>query len=301
MKKPAPICLFTYNRLEETKQTVGALQQNYLAPKSELFIFSDGPKNQNATSKINAVRAFLKTIDGFKTVTIFEAEQNKGLANSIIEGVTQTIKRYGKVIVLEDDLVSSPNFLDFMNQSLDFYTSTPQVFSISGYTLNLPSLSKITEDYYLGYRASSWGWATWENRWNEVDWTIKDYSSFLNDKSAKSKLNRGGSDMSGMLKNQMEGKIDSWAIRWCYYQSKMDMLTVFPVVSKIVSIGFGANATHTKKTNRFDNVLDSTHKTSFNFDENIKLNSKLIKEFKAAFSIKNRVKDKIFNLFNTKK
>lgn len=295
----APICLFTYNRLFETKQTVKALQQNYLAPESELFIFSDGPKNENAKSKIDEVRAFLKTIDGFKKVTIFEAKKNKGLANSIIDGVTQIIQQYGKVIVLEDDLVTSPNFLDFMNQALDFYKSNAKIFSISGFTLGLPSLKQMNSDYYLGYRASSWGWATWLDRWTNVDWMVKDYDSFLKNNTAKLKLNRGGSDMSSMLKNQMSGKIDSWAIRWCYDQSKKDMLTVFPTSSKVESIGFGANATHTKNTSRFDTILDTSLKTNFSFDNAIKINPKLAKEFKAVFSFKNRAKDKLINLFKS--
>ncbi|WP_456376522.1 glycosyltransferase [Lutibacter sp.] len=292
MKELAPICLFTYNRLAETKQTVASLQQNFLAKESELFIFSDGTK-ETSFSKVNEVRKFIKTIDGFKNITIFEAPNNKGLANSIISGVTQIIEDYGKVIVLEDDLVTSPNFLDFINQALEFYKNNDKIYSISGYTLHLDSLQNYSKDFYLGYRASSWGWGTWLNRWNNVDWEIENYLNFQNSLSQKIKFMRGGSDMPNMLKNQMQGKLDSWAIRWCFDQFIKDKLTVFPSKSKIESIGINSNATHTKHTKRFDTILDESNKNTFKFDNKIQLESNLIKEFRSKFSIINRLKDKL--------
>jgi hypothetical protein len=288
----APICLFTYNRLEETKKTVSALQKNFLASESELFIFSDGSQNENSLEKVDEVRSYLKTITGFKLLSIKESPINKGLANSIIDGVTLIIKLRGNVIVLEDDLITSPNFLDFMNAGLNFYKENNSVFSISGYTMKLPSLKKHKKDYYIGYRASSWGWGTWDRSWNDIDWDINDYLEFKKSFFSKNKFNKGGSDMSRMLNNQMQGKIDSWAIRWCYNQFKRSQYTIYPALSKIVSIGFGIDATHTKKTNRFDNEIDLQLKTSFVFEEKLIEDKKLIKEFKSMFSILSRLKDK---------
>ncbi len=290
--KIAPICLFTYNRLKETKETIRALQKNNLAIKSELFIFSDGPKNKDGQSKIEELRSFLKTVNGFKKVVLFEAPVNKGLANSIITGVSKIVDKYGKVIVLEDDLLTAPNFLDFMNQALDFYKNNDKIFSISGYTMDLPSLNNYSKDYYLGYRASSWGWATWKEKWEEVDWSVKDYNTFRYNFIEQRKFNKGGSDLSRMLKNQMNGKIDSWAIRWCYHQFKKDMLTIFASQSKISSIGFGVDATHTKNTKRFDTTLDGENKTEFIFSNEIRFERKLVKEFKHKFSILMRLKDR---------
>ena len=137
VEKLAPICLFTYSRLEETKRTIEALKKNFLAPKSELFIFSDGPKNHETKDKVKAVRDFIKTIDGFKKITIFESKTNEGLAKSIINGVTKVVNEYGKVIVLEDDLLTTPNFLDFMNQALLFFELNLSIYSINGYSLAL--------------------------------------------------------------------------------------------------------------------------------------------------------------------
>ncbi len=289
----APVCLFTYNRLSETQQTIEALQKNYLASESELFIFSDGPKNESDKWKVSEVRKYLKTISGFKTITIFESEKNKGLANSIISGVTKMINQYGKVIVLEDDLITSPNFLDFMNQALDFYENNPVIQSISGYTLALPSLKNYHKDYYLGYRASSWGWGTWKKRWNDIDWDAKQYAQFKKNIISQIKFMRGGSDMPRMLRLQMKGKVDSWAIRWCFDQFLKDQLTVFPSVSKVINIGDGVEATHTKNTKRFITLLDSGKKRTYSFDNNILMDKIIIKEFKNKFSLYSRLKDKL--------
>jgi len=288
----SPICLFTYNRLSETQQTVEALKANILASESKLFIFSDGAKaGGNAQNVIN-VRNYLKTITGFKSVEIVESETNKGLANSIIHGVTKIINQFGKVIVLEDDLITTPNFLNFMNQSLDFYDSNNKIFSVTGYSMDLPSLKSASIDFFYSYRASSWGWGTWKNRWNVIDWQMTDYSTFKWDVKAQLRFMRGGSDLPYMLWKQMHGKIDSWAIRWCYNQFKNNLLTVYPAKSKVINIGIGVAATHTKKTKRFFVLPDQECKVNFKFEDEIELNDQLIKEFKSKFSVIARLNDR---------
>lgn len=284
-----PICIFTYNRLEETRQTIQALQANYLATQSELYVFSDGPKNEKAAPKIQAVRNYLATVSGFKKVEVVASEQNKGLAKSIISGVSKVLETYDAVIVVEDDLVTTPNFLDFMNQALCFYKTDTNVFSISGYTLNLPSLKHYHEDYYYGYRASSWGWGIWRDRWAPIDWEMKDYELFKKNKKAIKSFKRGGSDMPRMLENQMAGNIDSWAIRFCYHQFLNDLVTVFPTISKLKSIGFSEEATHTSGTKRFITPIDTELKREFKFDSFTHVNKKLVKEFASFFSVKNRI------------
>ncbi|NVK51785.1 MAG: glycosyltransferase [Flavobacteriaceae bacterium] len=293
MKELAPICLFTYNRFDETKQTVEALQKNFLAKESDLIIFSDGAKNDKVLEKILKIRKYLKTIDGFKSVKIYESPTNQGLATSIINGVSQVIKKYKKVVVLEDDLITSPNFLNFINQALSFYKEKKDVFSISGYTMDLRSLNNYEKDYYLGLRASSWGWGIWIDRWGNVDWSVEDYDNFKWNLMSQYRFMKGGSDLPHMLRKQMNKKIDSWAIRWCYYQFKNNLLTVFASKSKIVSIGFGPEATHTKKTDRFETKLDDGSKRIFEFDEELIRNKKLEKEFRNKFSMLNRLKNKL--------
>jgi hypothetical protein len=282
--------------MEETQKTVNALQSNFLAKESNLYIFSDGPRNDQDNKKITKIREYIHTISGFNSVIVIESVKNKGLANSIIEGVTKVICKYGKAIVLEDDLITIPNFLEFMNQALTYYKDIPKIFSISGYSMNLPSLKHTKKDYYLGYRASSWGWGTWLDRWEKVDWEVKDYDHFKKNPLKQMRFIRGGSDMPGMLRNQMNGRIDSWAIRWCYHQFNEDLLTLFPSKSKLKSIGFGSEATHTKQTFRFDTNLDCGTQQKFTFNNSTLLEKPLIKEFQSKFSIRSRLMDK-FNFF----
>ena len=157
-----PIVLFVYDRPDHVRQTVEALKKNVLALDSELFIYSDAAKNKNGEDKVNKVRQYIKNIDGFKKVTIFERKKNLGLAGSIIDGVTKIVNDYGKVIVLEDDLVTSPFFLKYMNQALELYKYEVRVASIHGYIYPIENLP---ETFFIK-GADCWGWATWRNKWS---------------------------------------------------------------------------------------------------------------------------------------
>jgi len=297
--KLAPICLFTYNRFEETKLTIEHLQKNHLAEESELYIFSDGAKKNSAVKSVDAVRQYLKTVNGFRQVKVIESEVNKGLAKSIITGVSQIINDYGCVIVLEDDLITAPNFLTYMNQALDFYQDKQKVWSVSGFSFPINYEDDYKFDNSFGVRASSWGWATWENRWDLVNWDVPDYADFVNNKVEKKAFNRGGSDMCKMLNDQMTGKINSWAIRFCYAQFKQNKLDVYPVKSKVQNIGFSKNASNTQGMDtRFTTRLDDTNKKSFDFSENIIVDKKLLKQFVKPYSLFMRAKYKVLKVFS---
>lgn len=297
MVELAPIVLFTYKRLDTLKQTVEALQQNYLAAESDLYIFSDAAKGIQDKEAVKDVRECIHSINGFKSITVYESESNKGLATSIIEGVSQILKIHETVIVLEDDLVSSSNFLSYMNQALHFYRKEAKVFSITGYSIPMHN-DKSKSDVYFTSRSSSWGWATWKDRWVPIDWEVKDYSAFKNNRSLRDDFNKMGSDMSQMLDRQMQGKINSWAIRWCYHQFKSGALSVHPFKSKIENIGFNSpDASNTKERfNRYRTKLDYTETASFVFSKKFDLNPKIIKQFTKPFSIKTRIKYKLLNL-----
>ncbi len=298
---PAPIALFTYKRLDTLRQTVSALQQNYQAEESELFIFSDGPKKDIDKDVILEIRDYLKSIDGFKRITIYESTTNKGLALSIIEGVTKVIQQYDKVIVLEDDLKTSTTFLSYMNQALNFYETNQSIFSIAGFTMPISGLNN--SDVYFTQRASSWGWATWRDRWDTIDWSVRDYKNFAGNPAEVSRFNRMGSDMSGMLRLQMTGKINSWAIRWCYHQFKNDLYTVYPAVSKVLNIGLETlDATHTnERFNRFKTFIAVSDKRYFAFPNEVKLEKNVIRQFITPYSLPIRFKYKLMNIFFGKK
>lgn len=297
----APICLFVYSRLSETKQTVESLQGNMLSSESQLFIFSDGAKSSNSIADVDAVRRYIHTINGFANITIYESDVNKGLANSIISGVTQIVNRFGRVIVLEDDLLLSRNFLCFMNEALDFYENKKKVLNVSGYsfTLNYPTGYKY--DVAFSLRFASWGWAIWKDRWELIDWELKDYKFFRWNLFKLLKFSRGGSDLCQMLNRQMDGKIDSWAIRFDYHHYKYDYLDVFPVVSKVQYNGFNTEATHTvKKCNTYDTSLDSSEQSLFSFSDDIRMDASIRRQFYNHYSLWSRLKDKILQLTWTK-
>lgn len=248
----APVVIFTFNRLNHTKKTIEALKKNMLASESEIFIFSDGAGNKEDERKVIEVRKYLKKVDGFKSVSLVKSEKNKGLANSVINGVTEIINEYGKVIVLEDDLITSKYFLKYMNESLSLYENREDIWSISGYTPNIKIPEYYKDDIYLIKRGSSWGWATWKDRWKLNDWDIDDYKDFRVNKKMIKEFNLAGSDMAPMLNDQMEGRINSWAIRWVYNQFKQNMWTVYPISSFVENIGMDLSGTHSATTNKYD-------------------------------------------------
>ena len=284
----APVLLFAYKRLDVLKQTVTALQNNLLARETELFIFSDGGKSDADNEKVALVRNYIKSIGGFKKVVVIESATNKGLANSIIGGVTSIIANYESVIVLEDDLVTSTNFLAFMNQCLKQYHDNESIFSISGYCPPIRQVRDYRYEAFLFPRNSSHGWATWKNRWLQVDWNVPDYEAFVSDSKRKAAFNKGGSDLSDMLTKQMEGRMNSWSIRFCYHQYKSETYTIYPTVSKIQNIGFGKEATHTNNYNRFTTRLDVSGKTDFLLPGEMDINESYVKHFQQFYSIRAR-------------
>lgn len=281
----APVVLFVYNRPDHTKKAIESLSKNVLADQTDLFVFSDAAKTENGMEKVNAVREYIRGTDwrkSFQNVTVVEAEQNKGLAKSIISGVTSILEKYGKVIVVEDDLVLSPSFLQYMNGALDFYQEVPDIWSISGYSFPMKSLKKYPHDVFYSYRGCSWGWATWLDRWEKTDWEVKDYPKLMQDRGWQKRFNRGGADLMGMLSMQMEGKINSWAIRWVFTQSNLDMYTVYPKKSFVFNDGCDGSGTHVGSTQEYNTCIQSdAAKCRF---EKTGINKTIVREFWYKYS-----------------
>lgn len=208
----SPIVLFCYNRLDCLKQTVAALQSNELASESDLFIFSDGTKLGNDSAAVSGVRAYLKTITGFKHVFIKESSSNQGLAKSLIEGISEIITRYGTAIVVEDDILTSPYFLRFMNEALTLYRDEESVAGICGW--RPPSNEKLPDVYFID-EVKCWGWATWKRAWNLFE---PDGNKLLNQFRSKDQIFHyncfGTCPRYDWLKKQASGNLDSWAVRW---------------------------------------------------------------------------------------
>lgn len=243
----APVALFVYKRPEHTKATLAALARNTLAPQTNLFVFSDGPKNHIDHEAVELVRKLARDFAGFSSVTVIERQENLGLAQSIITGVTELMEKFESIIVLEDDLVTSKYFLAYMNESLDHYRQDPFAFSVTGHTfsekyLHIPR--SYPYDTYAGYRCSSWSWGTWRDRWHRVDWEMRYLTDFTQDAEAQENFNRGGADMSASLEMQRNGEIDSWAIRFCYAHYENEMRCIYPIKTLVMNIGLDHSGTH---------------------------------------------------------
>lgn len=277
----APIVIFVYRR--KIIKLLESLRKNKYAKESRLIIFSDGNKDNTDFDDVNEVRNSLKNIDGFRSIEIVEAKCNKGLANSIITGVTEVVTKYKKIIVLEDDLIVSNNFLEYMNEALSYYNNNSKIWSISGYSARLPCLKKYKKDLYLSVRSSSWGWGTWFDRWQTIDWNSKAFISIKKDRKLKRSFELGGNDMYLMLELQMLKKIDSWAIRWCFSQFLQNKYTVFPAESKVINNGFSDDkGTHNSGLSKQWDTDLNNHQIRF---EKIEVDTNLIACFKQYHDI----------------
>ena len=287
-----PIVLFAYNRPDKTYATLEALKNNYLAASSPLFLFSDGPKESRDCQAVQDTREVLRNVSGFRSVEMIESNVNLGLANSVISGVSRVLNRFTSVIVLEDDLLTTKNFLDFMNQALSFYESNHAVFSVGGYAL--PIDVSVPGDFYSAHRPTSWGWGTWRSRWNNIDWQLEEAETYLADRSNRRSFQRGGDDLFRMLRAQQRGRSDSWAIRFAFNQHRQGAVTIIPTISKVLNIGFDSAATHTVDgADRFFTEVDGGQQRVFTFDKNVSVKTQVEKCYKDFFSLKTRASNKL--------
>lgn len=271
MKKYAPIIIFCYRR--NIHHLITSLLKNKEAKFSDIFIFSDGFKSEKEKQSVLDVRKNIKKIEGFKSINIFEADKNLGLSNSIINGVSSIINNTDKAIILEDDLIVSEYFLEYMNKSLILFENRNDIWSISGYSAPIPDLKYYNNEIYLSLRSTSWGWGTWKNRWNKADWNVNNFLEFKKDKKKINDFNRGGKDMFKLLELDYLGKIDSWDIRWGYSQFLNSAYSIVPKLSLTKNIGFGDKyATHTKGNNyRWSVNLSKSRITNYNVKPNYQI------------------------------
>lgn len=284
----APVLLFVYNRAECTFKTLEHLKQNVLADQSELFIYSDGPKpgaNEDDIKKIQEVREIIRIEKWFKEVHIIESPVNLGLANSIIKGVTETVNRFGKVIVLEDDLLTSEHYLEYMNGGLSLYENSERVFQIVGYTAPIKTAFK-NESFFLPI-SSTLGWGTWERAWKYFEKAPQDYTILKTDKKLRRRFDMDNSyPYSNMLIRQMETGIDSWGIRWWWTVFKQKGIALFPDRTLIAHIGFDPDATHTKNSTPDFNKYWITDYPIKHFPETIEINHNFYSELKCLYNKK---------------
>jgi hypothetical protein len=241
---PAPIALFVYNRPATTRESLQALKKNEMAAGSTLFIFCDGPKTNAGEAdiaKINEVRSVIREEQWCEKVEIIESPSNKGLARSIVEGVSKIVEEYGSIIVIEDDLVVSGFFLQYMNESLVKYLDSEEVVCIHGYSIPVP----YNEPTFFLKGADCWGWATWRRGWALYNPDGKALLTAIKNRKLAYEFNYYNTfNYTGMLKKQVEGKINSWAILWYASAFLQNKLTLYPGHSMVKNIGLDESGTH---------------------------------------------------------
>jgi hypothetical protein len=253
---PAPVALFVYNRPEHTARTLEALAANELAAETEVTVYCDGAKSPDVREAVEATRAVARSARGMRSVRLVERDSNLGLANSVITGVTQVCGEQGRVIVLEDDLVTAPSFLRFMNDALDKYEHDERVGSIHGYWY--PVDRAVPENFFLR-GASCWGWATWSRGWQVFE---RDGAKLLAE--LRSRKLTGAFDLDGamaytnMLCAQIAGRNNSWAIRWHASNFLAGLLQLSPGRSLVRNIGFDGSGTHCDTSTKFDVTLGNS-------------------------------------------
>lgn len=254
----APIALFVYNRPEHTRRTLKFLQQNLLADESRLYVFSDAAKSKSDEVVVNEVRELIKTITGFKSIKIIERKENLGLANSLISGVSQLIKDYGKAIVFEDDLLSSPYTLKYFNDALKHYETEKKVMHISGYMYPLAGADKLP-DTFLYRAAHSWGWATWERAWVNFNPDIDDLMQHFTKEKIKAFSIDGTMNFWKQMLEFKKGRNNSWAIRWYASIFLKDGLTLNPSKSLIHNIGHDGTGVHSNIEKTYSVIINKQH------------------------------------------
>ncbi|WP_231458795.1 MULTISPECIES: glycosyltransferase [unclassified Pedobacter] len=281
MQNLAPIALFVYNRPQHTERTIKFLQENKLAAKSHLYIFSDGAKTKDEIDDVAKVRTIINKIDGFKSIKVIERKENAGLANSVISGVSQLIKDYGKVIVFEDDLVTSPHTLTYFNDALTLYEGEEKVMHIGAYMYPI-NPEKLPQSFFFR-AATSWGWATWERAWTHFEPNIDNLISQF-DKKKKSAFSIDNKmNFWKQMQEFKKGKNNSWAIRWYASIFLKGGLTLNPSQSLVNNIGHDGSGVHSGINDIYNVIINPKPITKFpKVIEEDEIAYKTIKQFLAT-------------------
>ena len=299
-KNLSPVLIFSFNRKNKLKKLIISLKKNKYYKQSKIYVFQD---YFNSEFDIRKKREINKTIEYLKELKKKEKniflkvrQKNFGLANNIISGVNEIIKKYNKAIILEDDLILSKNFLAFMNEALFFYEYEKKIWHISGWCFSIKSPKYKEDNYFLNWPCS-WGWATWKNRWKYFS---KNSNKFINwNKKNIKKFNFDNSyNFFSQIKRNHNKELNSWAIFWYAKIFEKKKLCIYPKNNLVENIGIGKNASNTYKKNDLfiSKIKNKKIKYNFKFDKNLVENNyykKLIKK-----KMKNNRKNKFLNLYN---
>lgn len=274
----SPVVIFVYNRPKHTQLTIEALRNNTLASQSEIFIYSDAPQSEESVVNVSEVRRYIRSVSGFKRITIIERETNLGLAESIMSAVTEVVDKYGKVIVLEDDLITAKSFLTYMNDALDFYDNHDAVWHISGWNYPVNSDVSEEEDVFLWRGMNCWGWATWSKKWSFFERNPKK----LLDSFSKADIKRFNIDgyqnfWQQVIENN-DLKVKTWAVFWYASIFTNNGLCVNPFNSLVLNIGVDGSGSNSGDIDYYQSELSG--RDNFKFTRDFKENRYALKKIK---------------------
>jgi Glycosyl transferase family 2 len=298
----APVLIVTYDRIEHLKRTIISLRSNIYAEQTDLFVASDYQRTESEADKVAAVRTYLKSVDGFKSVTVFERDTNFGVVENSNSALRFIFEKFDRFVIMNDDLVTAPGFLKFTNEALDKYADNEKVFSITGYCppIGIPSTYQY-DAFFLG-RMSAWGCAMTKDRYDSVrEITRKEYDDFVANKDlSRAFVNGGGEDSLLMLKAVAYGSLEAWDVRCMYAQFMRHQYTVYPTQSLILNIGFDGTGMHCGKTDKFNVSLSD--KVNFAFPDDVVVNCEIVdanRKFRAIPPYAVRVVVKLLSMGRT--
>lgn len=242
-----PIVIFVYNRKKYLEQTFDALKDCYNVEKHDCFIFCDAynfkrDKDKEAVEETRAFVEYIKTTDVFRNTFVFYSDIHLGCREATIRGMNYVLNKYEAVIDIEDDIIVSENFLDYMDDALRYFKDRNDICMIAGYSYSIKEIETYKYDSFIAKRLNTWGFGTWADRWKKVDWELKDYDEFIEDDKMKYEFMEGGYDLLTILRQQAEAELDAWDITWMYSMYKMGMMAVYPKISFTQNIGvFGSH------------------------------------------------------------
>jgi hypothetical protein len=243
MSDLGPVAIFAFRRPDHLRRCVESLQRCPEFTHSPKFLFVDGPRGDGDRNAVADTRKVAGELFGTNAQYRF-SDRNLGLASSIIGGVSELVERYGRVIVIEDDLEVAPAFLAYQNEALNKYCFEEHVLQVCGYMFDVPEFRHRESALFLPL-TTTWGWGTWKRAWRHFDGSARGWERLRTDRRLRHRFNLGGTyDYTGMLHAQMAGRANSWGIRWYWSVFQRDGLVVYPPRSLVRNTGFDGSGTH---------------------------------------------------------
>lgn len=287
-----PILLITFNRPEHTRQTIDALR---VQQPPLVYVFQDGPRKGNEADQVNCIKVrkvVESCIDWPCELHTSYSETNRGCRDAIIYAITEVLKLHESVVVIEDDIITSPTFYSYMCKALDYYKDRKTVFSISGHS-HSPSKFVVPEDYgydvFASPRLFNWGWGTWRDRWEQADWSFSYYEDFMRHPYEKEAFCRGGDDLMPMLVDEKKGRSSAWDIQFAYAHFRNHAVSIVPCVSYTMNIGQDGSGTHSgiSKSSLCEEFALNQNAEPI-FLDNLYFDSRIINSLYSAFTKKKR-------------